>query len=697
MQDDEQDTSDPKRNRAAEWPLKTAEEQKRNMFKSEKSSKKPISPRSKREATLDKRPSKFFEGSMNDRVSNRPPSLYTREDDSMEHYGSHSQKSGPTHRVLDMDGGDTFNDAGIETNKPSGMYRFGRAIVNAFKPVAVWRGFNATRDERERQTHLEKSIMEERRDKAEKAYAELKKNNFKGLQTSLNNGRDMESPAINVTHKVQSVSHRDSGIDMNEFRPLAAQLQDDQESRAKAQLMPLPQVTDIGRSKSSVPEAIAVRISSMQFRKPSFQNLKKAKSHIQLPSAKRHTTLAAWDPSIKLEDAAGTVALDQSLRKQPSRKDIAKQQKLSKRVSDLESQLEIARRNLKLSMNDPEACSEMVSHKRSKPFKPGALPSLPSESILNAQNSGSKANTRSSLATFSERQVKIKSEDNDLDNVAIDPAMQVDGESKKSIDWCTVSRKRKSGFGDEGTCYGPNTNTDHEKESDTAEATRPRRKSKPSLKAIENEKYNMDISKTVIGNKQQKSIPQKSRLNEAEPVPPLPATLTSFDPANIDQAKFISMRSPCNMKTPFGKDSDDLINLRKEFPTIADTHLADYLASLNEDDKRTDHTSLSHHNQPVTPLLPPPRCTSPIKAEPLKHAKDQTLNMQSSQYPSKLSIAPMTSADSMGSKGSQKINLSKTQPLSPTLLRASESKKVRSEKPLPEIQKEDYDWPDDVF
>lgn len=629
---------------------------------------------------------------MNDRASNRPPSLYTREDVSMEYDWSNPPTSRPTNRMLDMDSNDPFVDAGIETNKPSGMYRFGRAIVNAFKPVAVWRGFNATRDEKEKQTQSERTIMQERRDKAEKAYAELKKSDFKGLQTSFNNGRNMEMPAIqygNITDEDQFISHQDSGIDMDGFRSSTAPSQIGQESRVEAQPMFSPQISDIVRSKSPMFEAIAARKSSMQFRKPSFQNLKKAKSNIQLPSSKKQLIPTALDPPTKLEEVAGAATIDQSLRKQPSRKDIAKQQKLSKRVSDLESQLEIARRNLKLSMNDLEVCPEPVSHKRSKPFKPGVLPSLPSESVLNAEN-GSKKDLK-------ENKVNIKSENNDIEATAIDPTLQLYQDSKESIDLCNVSKKRKYDFADEFACHKPGNGTDQEKEPNTVEAIRSKRKSKPSSKVIENEKYATGVGKTLVGSNHQKSISRKSRQNEAEPVPPLPATLTFFDPTNIDQAKIISLRSSGNMNTPFGKDSDDLINLRREFPTIADSQLADYLVSLNENSKKTDHTSLSHYNQPVTPLLPPPRCTSPIKPEPLRHAKDHALNVQPTQSPSKFSSTSMASADSVGSRGVQKKNASKSQPLSPNLLMASENKKVGIEKPLPSIQKEDYEWPDDVF
>lgn len=636
---------------------------------------------------------------MNDRTSNRPPSVYTREDDSMEHYRPHAQANRPGNCDVLMDGADNCVDAGIETNKPSGMYRFGRAIVNAFKPVAAWRGFNAARDDKERQTCSEKSIMQERREKAEKAYAELKKNDFKCLRTSFNGGASLETPAIKyetIADEVQPTSHRDSGIGMDGRHPSIATSQDVEGSAIKAQIIPPPKFPALGRSRSPLFEASAIRKTSMQFRKPSLQNLKKAKSHVQLPSAKRNTPLTALDSPTNPHELTGIDMIDRNLRKQPSKKNIAKQQRLSKKVSDLESQLEIARRNLKLSMSDPQAFSETVSHKRPKPFRPGALPSLLSESVLMAKCSGENdenESIKSPLTTFSERQVKIKSEDDNVEAAITSTVTQPFEESKHLF---TETKKRKSDIGDEDRQHNPLYETNSGSGQSIAEVTRPKRKSKPSSKVIENEKYAMEVDPNVGGNKQQSSAPGKSDQIEVEPVPPLPATPNLFDPAKVDQTKMLSMRSPCNRKIPFGRDSEDVINLRKEFPAVADSQLVEYLAGLNGDDKKTDYTSLSHHNRPATPLLPPPRCTSPIKAEPLKRSKDQNLNTQSSRSPQNLSSASMNSVNFTNSKGVQGRNLLKGPQLFPNLA-AARNPKTENEKPLPAIQMEDYEWPEDVF
>ena len=134
--------------------------------------------------------------------------------------------------------------------------------------------------------------------------------------------------------------------------------------------MPAPNVPLVSRAISPMPTTTGRR-SSLALRTPSFQTLKKATSHIQLPSVKRHSTQSEASDS------------SQQVKKQPSKKDLAKQQKLVKRVSNLENQLETARHELELALASAPANGH-VEQPAKKAFKPGALPSLPSERILNA-------------------------------------------------------------------------------------------------------------------------------------------------------------------------------------------------------------------------------------------------------------------------------------------------------------------------
>ena len=164
------------------------------------------------------------------------------------------------------------------------------------------------------------------------------------------------------------ISFNDSAIDIDDYRSSM----DHKESHGSAQdeVMPAPNIPYVDRSISPMPGASGRR-SSLNLRTPSFQTLKKATSHIQLPSVMRLSTpLEASDVS-------------QQVKKQPSKKDLAKQQKLVKRVSNLESQLEAARQELEQSLASTPA-TKPVGKTTRKTFIPGALPSLPSERLLNA-------------------------------------------------------------------------------------------------------------------------------------------------------------------------------------------------------------------------------------------------------------------------------------------------------------------------
>ena len=170
---------DSKRSRGSKWHLDKAQSDTAKGSRGRGSRQKISSPRQKRHSNSTPRPSKFLEGSMHDRASNKPPSPYLGEETAMEQYAA--TKTVSTRPSVDTN---TFYDAGIESSKPSGMYRFGKAIASAFNPSA-WRGFNGIWKEKDKPVvDPGKALMDERREKAQKAYAELKKSGFKGTQGS---------------------------------------------------------------------------------------------------------------------------------------------------------------------------------------------------------------------------------------------------------------------------------------------------------------------------------------------------------------------------------------------------------------------------------------------------------------------------------------------------------------------------------
>ena len=211
-----------------------------------------------------------------------------------------------------------------------------------------------------------------------------KKSGFKGTQGASRLSITSDIPALRYDSTQDSgpMSFRDSAVDLDEYRSSTDNKEESRLAESEEGLMPAPSVPLVSRSVSPMPNTSG-RQSSLSLRTPSFQTLKKATSHIQLPSVKRHSVQSDVSDS------------SQQLHKQPSKKDLAKQQKLSKRVSNLETQLETARRELELALGSASA-TETVENPSRKAFKPGALPSLPSERILNAHVSEQDADDRNS-------------------------------------------------------------------------------------------------------------------------------------------------------------------------------------------------------------------------------------------------------------------------------------------------------------
>ena len=313
---------------------------------------------------------------MNDKTSKRPPSLYTQEEEAMERY---AKSQGHDNDDLDMN-----YDAGIETEKPNGMFRFGKAIANAFKPFAAWPGIWKDK-EKEKAVSPEKNVMQERQAKAVEAYAELKKSGFKGTQTHFTR-QHLDIPQIKEEEEeiLKAPPFRDSGIDMDDHRPSYEPNPNDQLiSFTEALLAPPPLPKQ--RSTSPISHVGSTRKSSLGIRKPSLQGLKKVASQIHLSPLKQQSEVLAV-PATEVKPKAESLSMgDSTLQRQPSRKDLVKQSRLSKKVSDLENKLETARRELNISISTAPPVPDFPTHIGRRTFKPGTLPSLPSERNMSPQ------------------------------------------------------------------------------------------------------------------------------------------------------------------------------------------------------------------------------------------------------------------------------------------------------------------------
>ncbi|MCJ1258624.1 hypothetical protein MMC24_006457 [Lignoscripta atroalba] len=638
-----------KRSRVAGWPFKDSADASTDEARISRVQPlmRPVSPRQSSRRSRSKRPSKFIEGSMNDRASNRPPSPYIGEEQAMDQY--EADREG--HRTSEDT--DTFYDAGIEPPKASGMYRFGKALVTAFNPAVVWQGLNGMwKEKHEGQVDPQKAVMQERQMKAEKAYAELKKSGFRGTQGVADLRPSVDVPFIKYEEDEASrpAPHRDSGVEMDGYRSSNERKRDETIVESGEPLMPPPPIPRFGRSASPLSDASSSRISSVHLRKPSFSSLKKVKSHLQLPSQRRHSASPAPIPSIE-SDIPTTESAENVMRKQPSRKDLQKQQKLSKKVSDLEGKLEMARRDLQQAMEEGPPVPRLPSKVGVRQFKPGALASLPSERILNSQNpseqddSKSKVKTKPAMPAGSaaataaiERALGIHQASVEIEPKKQSPAqLPSAGPSKRttvSISKTAVTKKRKSGgYTADDQRYKPESDGDNDDEWEAVTKTAPKNKAGKARKSQKLEKSGSPNSKKLKNEDEPPKTPAKSPATNAVPALPRSVVSEGFDLSKVDKAKILAMRSNPNSTVPFGILSDDITNLRKEYAEMTNDQLIKYIAALlaeaeqpararkqtalldhaAEATKATDHTAISHHDRHAPPFLGPPRLVSPSK------------------------------------------------------------------------------------
>ncbi|KAE8135145.1 hypothetical protein BDV38DRAFT_253006, partial [Aspergillus pseudotamarii] len=235
--------------------------------------------------------------------------------------------------------GKSVNGQEGPTHRSSGIFRFGKAIASAFNPfggwgnVAVWKGSQSA--------EANKQPVDDDIARVERAYAELKKAGYRGAvkgqymadagSQSSNNLADQTWKSIQETMDYRPPTGRHSRQNSGECHESSSSLRN------------------------------------------SFQEIRRAKSSLGITSS--------FIPlGRRSEDAE-----QPQLRKQKS-----KREKLLRRVSTLEEKLEKARRELQeLLGEDAPPVPERVqcqdsSHPRK--FVPGALPTLPSERLLNHHN-----------------------------------------------------------------------------------------------------------------------------------------------------------------------------------------------------------------------------------------------------------------------------------------------------------------------
>ncbi|KAK5702786.1 hypothetical protein LTR97_003732 [Elasticomyces elasticus] len=340
------------------------------------------------------RESRFQEGSLTDKPSNKPPSAFTRMirtesgnikqvDELMEGYNDDTIMAEASTEAL------VPSEVAVQSlaahpepttkTESGGFFRFGRSFASSFHPVALWnKMWNETREDLIRQNE-EMERKRKQKEEAEARYAEMKAAGQLGLKPVSNLVPDMRESA-------ESSRPRDSAVVLDGVK-------DSVRTSTGSQLLP-PPTEDIGNGDVTEAKAKGTFRSRFGFRKPSISNLKgglkRVASDLNLAAPAGRESSSSVSPN--------KTDLDQStLRRSTSKFDLKKQQKLSKRVSDLEGKLQLARRELDVALveasprpklnNKYERFTPHNTLKRPK-FIPGKLPSLPSERILMAEQLG---------------------------------------------------------------------------------------------------------------------------------------------------------------------------------------------------------------------------------------------------------------------------------------------------------------------
>ncbi|EME47298.1 hypothetical protein DOTSEDRAFT_41726 [Dothistroma septosporum NZE10] len=337
------------------------------------------------------RESKFQEGSLSDKPSDKPPSMYTRftrtdsgtlmmVDELMSDYhnGMPTPKDDKIEKTIQFEK-DTRDERVVEINArqkkdgSSGIFKFGRSFSSGFNPISLW---NKIWGE-QREALIRENIAEAERKArlkaaAEARYAEMKNaGQLPGQHITFGQPHDsavaLESSARPVVDQYRDIS----------FSSALRTSQDDGDARESS---------EIPESSSRPLRAVKSRL---HLRKPSLQSLKyglkRTKSEFSLGAAAAATESSSSASPTKPE-------FDNSaLKSSVSRYDLKKQHKLTKRVSDLETKLQKARSELDQALVEASPAPRLNgkyqrftpnSTIRKPKFVPGALPTLPSGQVL---------------------------------------------------------------------------------------------------------------------------------------------------------------------------------------------------------------------------------------------------------------------------------------------------------------------------
>lgn len=369
---------DDKRHRSGEWPsipTSSASVGDSRMWGARTSSL-PRGVRGGRPG-LPRSPSKFIEGSMNDRISLKPSHEYLGIFDSMDVDGADIGKIEVPTDSKKSQSGSTTSAASAKTDKAkharsSSIFRFGKSLASAFNP-SNWKTSTKYPEDSSSPDHQRK-VEKEREAKAaeiERIYQEMKAGGYFEKHTT-HLGPPKRGP--------NEVKH-DSGAFVNRMSVDTGSVATPRKSNGQSfDLSPLAPQSQHGHHLQTLSPGTDGETSGLKV------NLKR----LSKMSTTSQVSLDGIGPSPI--PAPSPIPMDpdqnilQQVRRVPSRKDIQRQQKLAKKVSDLEGKLDIARKQLSDALNEPMpviAPGAKFAVNGRYAFTPGALATLPSERLLN--------------------------------------------------------------------------------------------------------------------------------------------------------------------------------------------------------------------------------------------------------------------------------------------------------------------------
>ncbi|KAH7370735.1 hypothetical protein BKA65DRAFT_23376 [Rhexocercosporidium sp. MPI-PUGE-AT-0058] len=380
-----------KRYRNSDWPLSNPNPNPspssvssiRHHLHNRKTPNSPSSSRRSRARSL-VRPSKFVEGSMNDRVSQKPPVPYLEpEEEFLSEYNTAACGEGGRGRKLTRSRKFTHHpNVSVaessanqsDASRSSSLFRFGKSIAASFNPTN-WKFWSKEQqqEEEEDEEAAQLRVLQERQAKAERIYQELKESgHFRDSAVG---------PRLFAPASEKKAGKHDSGIEFGDLdmSSSARGSTSIEEKRKGRVFLEPPKFSQRGESPASTYSASVAQSNAstpnkqkFNFKKPSLANLKKA-------SLSNIKSAFAGESTLSVNE-------HHQARRVPSRKDLQKQQKLVKRVSNLEERLKQARLQLAEALNEPlpsgSPTTQAPSRVSRSRFVPGALSSLPSERLL---------------------------------------------------------------------------------------------------------------------------------------------------------------------------------------------------------------------------------------------------------------------------------------------------------------------------